>query len=196
MYTNEHSKLPSEDTQSVAASNAPLLPGQANGSEERTTLTGKPIRYEHDTATNVMLGDGGGFASTTAGANLLPPGYTDRSLVRIPIKLADVGGQDAIQGTAEIKAEKKRGFLSKLTTKKDARDDMKVVMMSRGDYLKYWAKGPDGKYLDTVLEPPEGRQEWFRQQLVLNEEMKRNDPSLGKSKQSPFANVGIGGMGA
>lgn len=46
------------------------------------------------------------------------------------------------------------------------------------------AKDKNGQYLDSVVEPPEGRQEWLRQQLELNDEMKKNDPSLGKEKFS------------
>lgn len=48
-------------------------------------------------------------------------------------------------------------------------DDMKIVAMSRGDYLKYWVKGADGKFKDSVVEPPEGRAEWLANALERQE---------------------------
>ena len=41
--------------------------------------------------------------------------------------------------------------------------------MSRGDYLKYWAKGEDGKFKEGVVEPPEGRAEWLANALERQE---------------------------
>jgi hypothetical protein len=103
---------------------------------------------------DVMMGDGGaGFGFGAAGANLLPPGFTDKSLVRIPIKMSDIEGADPVQPT------KKKGFFRKLSTgspilsSPGSGGEMKVVMMSRGDYLKYWVKGEDGKFAPTVQEP-------------------------------------------
>ena len=43
------------------------------------------------------------------------------------------------------------------------------MAMSRGDYLKYWAKGDDGKFRDGVVEPPEGRAEWLANALERQE---------------------------
>ena len=174
----------SKDTQSIAPSEATtLVNDDGKQQEERTSLTGGQIKYKHDHHSGMMLGDGGGWAAPGVGANLLPPGYTDKSRVRIPIKRADF--EDAPPSSdigSDIKTEKKGGLFSKFSSKrKEANDDIVVVMMSRGDYLKYWAKGADGKFLDSVVEPPEGRKEWMRKQLELNEEMKRQDPTLGKT---------------
>lgn len=192
----------SKDSQSAAASEASTLVGN-NGEEDkyqgRTTITGKPIKYDHDNLSNMMLGDGGG-AFPSVGANHLPYGYTDKSLTRIPIKMSDVEDPSEGSDIHDPSEKKKRGFLSKFSShRKKDNDEIKVVMMSRGDYLKYWAKGNDGKFLDSVVEPPEGRKEWLRKQLELNEEMVRNDPSLGKEKVSytPLELVerGVAGMG-
>lgn len=208
----------SKDNASIAPSEATTLINDDKPREGRTTLTGKPIKYEHDNLGGMMLGDGGGFAARGVGANLLPPGYTDKSLVRIPIKMSDV--EDAPATESDVKTEKKGGFLGMFSSKrKEANEDIKVVMMSRGEYLKYCksdsllaicgmdplritsceclpcgiadtgrvqtgAKGNDGKFLDSVVEPPDGRKELLRKQLELNEEMKRNDPSLGKQSRS------------
>ena len=174
----------SKDNHSIAPSEATTLVGDdGKQQQERTTLTGKPIVQQHDHYSGMMLGEGGEFAAPGVGANLLPPGYTDKSRVSIPIKLSDV--EDRLSEENPIKPEKKGGLFSKFSSKRrEPSEDIKVVMMSRGDYLKYWAKGKDGKFLDSVVEPPKGRKEWLRQQLELNEEMKRNDPTLGKQKST------------
>lgn len=169
-------------TESIAASEATtLVNNDARMPEQRTTLTGKPLKYQHDSSTNMMLSEGG-FAVGNAGANLLPHGYTDKSLVRIPIKMSDVEGE-AAKGTDPIKQPKKGGFFRKLSgamSDKTGGEEIKMVSMSRGDYLKYWAKGDDGNFLPDVVEPPEGRKEWFRKQVLLNEEMKKDTPSARK----------------
>ena len=141
-------------TQSIAPSEATtLVDGYVSMPEQRTTLLGRPIEQKHDHFTNVMMSDGaGGFGTGSAVANLLPPGYTDRSLVRIPIKMSDVD-------PSEVKPAKKGGFLRKLSdglaAKSNPGDEIKVIMMSRGDYLKYWVKGEDGKFAPSVEEPPD-----------------------------------------
>ena len=137
-----------------------------------TTLTGRPLEYNHDTLTNVMLGDGGaGF--TAIGANMLPHGYTDDSVLQIPIKLSDYEhSKDHL-----VVPEKKKGFLRRLSgsvqIKQSSNEEFKMVKMRREDYLKYWAKGEDGKFLPTVEEPPEGRREWVERQLELFGEIKK-----------------------
>lgn len=146
--------------------------------EERTSLFGGPIVRQHDHHTNMMLAIGGGLgAFTGAGGNTLPPGYTDRSLVRIPIK------ESSIEGEPTVKPEKKSSFLRRLSgivQDKTGGEEITMVTMSRGDFLKYWAKGEDGQFLPNVVAPPEGRREWVRRQLELNEEWRRNDPTLMK----------------
>lgn len=158
----------------------------------RTSLTGKPITYEHDNFAGIMQ-EGFPFAGT---ANHLPYGYTDQSRVIIPIKLSDVGGGDITSDTtAEVKSDKKKSRLfDKLSGKKQSNSDFKMVIMSRGDYLKYWAKGEDGRFLDTVIEPPEGRQEWFRRQVELSDEIRQEDHEKGK-KHDIKKYSGVSGFG-
>ena len=116
----------------------------------------------------------------SAGANFLPPGYTDQSAVRIPIKMSDIDGNEVQQQPPT----KKQSFLRKLSTSgfidKTKNEDVKVVIMTRGDYLKYWAKGEDGKFLPGVVEPPEGRREWVRKQIEFGEEWEKNKAGRGK----------------
>ena len=187
-----------KDNQSIASSEATtLVNDDPQVPEERTTLTGKPISYEHDNFTNMMLGDGGaGLGVGGVGANFLPPGYTDKSRVRIPIKMSDVEGDNKAHGAGEeISAVKSGGLLGKSSKKKSDKqnngDEITMLMMSRGDYLKYWAKDDNGAFLPNVVEPPEGRTEWFRKQVLLNEEMYKDNPTLGKEgpkkKMSNFA---------
>ncbi|KAK6416705.1 hypothetical protein LTR95_017415, partial [Oleoguttula sp. CCFEE 5521] len=149
-----------------------------------TSLHGQAIKHDHDNMSNMMLGDGGGFNSGV-GANHLPYGYTDTSLVRIPIKISDYSVTSPPSQPEE--AEKKSGFMRKLSSfgggggKKDE-GEVRVVGMSRGDYLKYWVKGEDGKFAEGVVEPEEGRGEWLRKQFVFDDEVRRQDREM-TSKQ-------------
>ena len=181
----------SKDTASIAPSEATTMVDEPE-SEQRTSILGEPIKRDHhDHYTSMMMADGGGFGMGASGANLLPPGFTDRSLVRIPIRMSDVYPNE-IQQPA-----KKKSFFGKSSS---AKEEIKVVMMSRGDYLRYWVKGNDGKFAASVIEPQEGRRAWYENQLAVNEEWIRNDPSLANNKGStqraiPFSNLGdaIGG---
>lgn len=129
----------SKDSASTAPSEAPTLVDNNNSYVERTNLHGQPITQDHDNLSGVMLGDGGGFAAPGVGANLLPPGYTDKSRVRIPIKWVDVGGKPSGESASEIKTEKKGGIFGKFSSKRSEsiEKEFVMVMMSRGDYLKY-----------------------------------------------------------
>lgn len=172
--------------------------------EVRTTLTGRPIKYEHDNLSNLVSGE-----SSQVGANTLPPGYTDSSLVHIPIKTGHYLNPASTLGN-DVKREQPRkgSILSKLSNKlaghgsseKDG-DEMKIVAMSRGDYLKYWAKGEDGEFRDSVVEPPEGRAEWLQNALERQEReglgkvtMKRTRGTEGSAGAFGAAGAMIGGV--
>ena len=142
-----------------------------------TTLTGNPITYKHDNLSNMESGMG----CSSVGANTLPPGYTDNSLVHIPIKTGEylhAATSAASEPPSEIKREKSsKGVWDRISKRvsgdheSDKKDDggLKVVAMSRGDYLKYWAKGEDGKFKAGVIEPEEGRAEWLTRALERQE---------------------------
>lgn len=179
-------------------------------SEERTTLTGQPIPEgrSHDPY-NMLMGDGIGLADIgMAGANTLPLGYTNNSLVRVPVRGADLEPAEPDQEagdsdiyTPEVQVTKKsrlgglfKGLKEKTTSPRQKQregGDIRMVMMSRGDYLQYWAKGQDGKFLPNVVEPSEGRRRWVENQLELNKEWIEKDPSLAlggansKAKTAP-----------
>lgn len=111
--------------------------------------------------------------------------------MHIPIKTAEYlapasrasregeGGEQDL-GNEVIKPEKAKkggGVFSKISSKmsggkKDSSassDGLKIIAMSRGDYLKYWAKGEDGQFRDDVVDPPGGRAEWLAAALERQE---------------------------
>ena len=175
------------DNMSIASTLVPST-STSRPEETRTTLTGRPLEYKHDTLTNAS-------ESMLVGANTLPPGYTDSSLVHIPIKTAlylaqTTQSQDIGNDVKRSPPPRKGSVLSRLSSKfhdgmasnsKDS-DDMKIVAMSRGDYLKYWAKGEDGKFKDSVVEPPEGRAEWLANALERQEREGLGRPTPQKMK--------------
>jgi hypothetical protein len=165
---------PSDDAMSTAST---LVPEP----QSHTTLTGQPIHYEHDSLSNILSGNG--FGACGVGANTLPPGYTDSSLVHIPIKTAAyLAPTSATQNLGnDVKHSPPRkahgSVFSRLSSKisggvashNDEADELRIVAMSRGDYLRYWAKGNDGKFKEGVVEPPEGRAEWLATALERQE---------------------------
>lgn len=176
---------PDTDAMSTASTLVPSSSEEPPQQQVRTTLTGRPIVYQPDNLNNLWTD-----TSFQAGANTLPPGYTDSSLVHIPIKTAQYlhsraseQQQDYNLGNDVVRPSeqkpKKENVFSRLSSKlsshgnsgssgKDS-DGLKIVAMSRGDYLKYWAKGEDGKFRDDVVEPPGGRAEWLARAIETRE---------------------------
>lgn len=112
-------------------------------------------------------------------ANILPRRYTDDSLVTIPIPRRDLipasaAAEETVDevlgegnGDGGGKKKRKNGFLGfgRRKDREGGGEGVIAVRMRRGDYLRYWAKGEDGKYLEGVEEPAEGRAEWVRKLL-------------------------------
>jgi hypothetical protein len=184
------------DTVSTASTLVPSSAPQSS-STPRTTLTGNPITYKPDNLSNMNAGVG----CWNVGANTLPPGYTDTSLVHIPIKTGEYlknhhyhqSTDSTLEPPSEIKREKSGGVWQKISRRvsgshegsSSKSDDggLKVVAMSRGDYLKYWVKGDDGKFKAGVVEPEEGRAEWLVKALERQERE-------GLGKVAPRSNQG------
>lgn len=57
--------------------------------------------------------------------------------------------------------------------------------------FRYWAKGDDGKFLPNVVEPPQGRREWVKDQLEKNQEWIRQDPELAKGGTNPSIKTSV-----
>jgi len=81
--------------------------------------------------------------------------------VHIPIRLADYLNEPGYHPSLR----------QKLRNKVASSEDQKPqwVSMSRDDYIAYWAKDEDGNFLSNVRDPAQGRVEWLRHQLRLNE---------------------------
>ena len=191
------------DNLSIASTLVPSDSTSTSRPEEpRTTLTGRPIKYQHDSLSNMSSGE-----SPYAVANTLPPGYTDSSLVHIPIKTAlylppapqpedaenDVKRSPPHKGSAFSRLSSK--LQNGIATKTKDADEMKIVAMSRGDYLRYWAKGADGNFKDNVVEPPEGRAEWLANALERQERegLVKPNPRMSKGTYAGAAAVGAAG---
>ncbi|KAF2717497.1 hypothetical protein K431DRAFT_288466, partial [Polychaeton citri CBS 116435] len=103
-----------------------------------------------------------------------PPSY---SVVRVPIKASDLekpspsGAEAAIQRNPITTT--KTGLRGKYARSRPE-NDFRIVEMRKSDYELYWQKGPDGEYLPSIIEPPQGRREWLRKQLEMNEAWRRN----------------------
>jgi hypothetical protein len=81
--------------------------------------------------------------------------------VHIPIRVADYLNEPSYTPS----------FRQKLRNKVASGEDQKPkwVSMSRDDYITYWAKDEDVNLLSDVREPDQGRVEWLRHQLRLND---------------------------
>ena len=175
---SQQSDSDTRSTMSTASTLVVPTPASQPTTATRTTLTGNPITYKHDNLSNMQSGMG----CSRVGANVLPPGYTDNSLVHIPIKTGEYlqsTPSAASEHPGEIKREKSgKGVWEKISKRVSSgshdggqKDDggLKVVAMSRGDYLRYWAKGEDGNFRAGVIEPEEGRAEWLARALERQE---------------------------
>jgi hypothetical protein len=191
------------DNLSIASTLVPSDSTSTSRPEEpRTTLTGRPIKYQHDSLSNMSSGE-----SPYAVANTLPPGYTDNSLVQIPIKTAlylpPAPQPEDVENDVKRSPPHKGSTFSRLSsklqngiaTKTNDADEMKIVAMSRGDYLRYWAKGADGKFKENVVEPPEGRAEWLANALEKQERegLVKPNPRMSKGSYAGAAAVGAAG---
>lgn len=131
------------------------------------------------------------------GANLLPPGYTDSSLVHIPIRVLDyiatsdeptydlgndVKREPARKESVWSRVSKRMGGCGKKASSEG--DGLRVVEMSRGEYLKYWAKGEDGQFREDVVEPPGGRAEWLEEKLERQDAKEKDGRGWKKSRET------------
>lgn len=114
-----------------------------------------------------------GFGSGTA--NMLPHRFTDDSMLTIPIPAKDLEEAMSTQETAgpvyheeQKKSSARSWFRRKSSAQKErmgGKGGITMVKMTRGEYLRFWAKGEDGRYLEGVVAPAEGRREWVRRKM-------------------------------
>ncbi|OJD36818.1 uncharacterized protein BKCO1_9000169 [Diplodia corticola] len=121
---------------------------------ERFTAAGRP---KPDYQPGISNMDCGSFTGSGA-PNLLPVRFTDKSMINVPIPAADLwdGSEPVPQPN-----ERRSSWIAKLGKKLGTKEKQKIVnvKMTRGEYLKYWAKDEDGNYVGT--EPRgEGKRIW------------------------------------
>ncbi|KAK0774803.1 hypothetical protein LTR91_017807 [Friedmanniomyces endolithicus] len=120
---------------------------------------------------------------------------TAYNLMRIPIRAAilddrDTTHPDVPNPLRESPKKPKQAFFKRGLSINRPDEDMRIVTMTREDYQQYWAKAPDGSLAPSVKEPEEGRKDWVRKQLALNEVWKAglhaNDAEM-EARKSPGA---------
>ncbi|KAI9753452.1 MAG: hypothetical protein M1835_000991 [Candelina submexicana] len=141
------------ETASVAPSEATTLVPDQNDGMQRFTATGRPMpNYNPSALASGFYGPFGGEA-----VQHLPSKFTDDSIIHVPIPVDE-------SSTSEIQQkERKQSWVRKIGDgirgKKTGQGKFRMVKMTRGEYLKYWAKDEEGRYIGTEPEGL-GRELW------------------------------------
>lgn len=125
---------------------------------QRFTATGRPMpgaeKIKQGAGMNAMaVSDSMG----TATPNLLPFRYTDDSMLTIPVQPPPpypesmLGGGSDDDGPIKEGKSKKRFSLSSMRRSSKSKKQPEFVMkeMTRGEYLKHYAKNEQGQYIGT-----------------------------------------------
>jgi hypothetical protein len=107
---------------------------------DRFTATGRPFKEpsrREKAATTFDLVMASDSVLSTAGVNHLPVKFTDKSVISIPV---------LPKGGAQIETPKKKRFWSR---RKSENNNFVMKEMTRGEYLKNYAKDDQGKYTGT-----------------------------------------------
>ncbi|KAL8649291.1 MAG: hypothetical protein Q9226_005638 [Calogaya cf. arnoldii] len=131
---------------------APLA--QDTDAMQRFTATGRPMPSYNPSALGNMPSD-----FTSQAPQFLPQKFTDESVLVIPVPLSALEAEEASAPKGDNKEPQRRSSLfGKLKKggemKGGKKDGFKMVEMTRGEYLKYWAKDEEGRYIGTE---PEGQ---------------------------------------
>ncbi|KAL0262442.1 hypothetical protein SLS55_001410 [Diplodia seriata] len=102
--------------------------------------------------------DCGSFSGSGA-PNLLPFRFTDESIINVPIPAEDL--EDPESESHPPATERRSSWMAKLGRKLGNKGKQPIlnVKMTRGEYLKYWAKDENGNYVGTEPEG-EGKRIW------------------------------------
>ncbi|KAG0648092.1 hypothetical protein D0Z07_5721 [Hyphodiscus hymeniophilus] len=137
------------------------------------TATGRPMPgYKHSN----LMSMGGDMHSLP---QLLPRRYTDDSI--IPAIVVDVIPNPKTVEEEEKKRARRGSFLKRLkgeAKKDDDRGMTKVIYMPRRDYLKWFARDLEGKYIGT-----EPYKQWDEDEL--EEKFKQYKPVVEKRRYKP-----------
>ncbi|KAH7054469.1 hypothetical protein B0J12DRAFT_454318 [Macrophomina phaseolina] len=127
------------------------------------TATGRPKPSFDPSISNTDFG-----LFTGSGApNLLPFRFTDDSIINVPVP---AGYLEDETESSPSPTERKSSWIGKIGRKLGGKERQKFVnlKMTRGEYLKYWAKDENGNYIGTEPEGA-GRQIW-REKLKAERE--------------------------
>ncbi|KAL8668891.1 MAG: hypothetical protein Q9168_006500 [Polycauliona sp. 1 TL-2023] len=154
---------------------------------QRFTAIGKPKPQYKPSALGNMTSNFVGQAP-----QFLPQKFTDDSIIAVPIRLsaledplAGSDGDSAGKGSAgPDQQQRRRSSSSKFIQKLKGggkKDDFKMVNMTRREYLMYWAKDEEGRYIGTEPEG-EGRRVLRERPDIPFDETKRSrgwKPEIG-----------------
>lgn len=111
---------------------------------EETAATGRSTRSGETAASRTWASMLSADSMGAGAPNLLPVKFTDDSIIPIPV-LPD----GATQTPTEITGEPQRKKWFGLFRKKDTKKDFVIKHMTRREYLKYYAKDDEGRYIGT-----------------------------------------------
>ncbi len=125
-------------------------------------------KYKHSALENMVCGDWQNVAP-----QFLPVRFTDESVLNIPIPYKDLFPIDELDnkyddsnnhGPVHTGKESRRssifGKLKSGRKEKKQKEGFRLVKMTRREYLTYWAKDEQGRYIGT--EPKEKRVEFWK----------------------------------
>lgn len=103
--------------------------------------------------------------SSTTPIHVPPPGILDlKGFVHLPIRIADYTSNPSYQPNLMQKLRDK--------TFRKADQEPQMIAMTQEQYLQYWRKESSSVegFANDVTEPSEGRVEWLRHQVRVNEQ--------------------------
>lgn len=156
------------------------------------TATGRPIPHPKESREGRTWQAYAGADSLGQGpANFGPVRFTDDSIITIAVMPPDDGKGKTLEGDSDeddgpVKEEpkKKFGFFRRKSSTYSKKKDQPFVMkqVTRGDYLKYYAKDDNGNYTGTMDPAPD---------CILNNEKDR----FKKRKAFAFREANTTGLG-
>lgn len=145
---------------------------------QRFTATGRPIPAQ-DTRTGLSGGMASAHSYGQSAPNLLPVRFTDNSVISVPVlphaEPSQTKPDDEDSDEGPVKGPKSRSrfslsnFRRKSSSSGNGKQSFVIKEMTRGNYLKHYAKDDSGKYIgseepasDCILNNEEDRIKWRR----------------------------------
>ncbi|KAI9842317.1 MAG: hypothetical protein M1837_007309 [Sclerophora amabilis] len=142
--TQYEEKNPSIETASLTLSESITLVG--DDGIEHFTATGRPMpEYSYSSLANMP----GQFGAQVPQS--LPWKFTDDDIISVPIPIDEAGRP--VRVTDRIKRKSWLGGWGRSAKCGRKKQRCRIVRMTRGDYLKYYARDENGNYIGTE---PEG----------------------------------------